>query len=1288
MAKHGSNRSAELHAEQHSLLPPTLLRLEDRIVLDAAGGGEADHHDPLPDLPLPHHHDDPAHHHDSDPADDAAHGEHAAHDAGTDAISAALQAAFNNEPTRVLIIGADIDDGDTLAAAARENVLVVQLDANDTLADVLAELRTTLGGRQADSIAIATHGQLGGGLTLTDVHTLTLDTLHSGELRAFWAGVESLLKTGGRVDLLACDAAAGTEGAQLIQTLERVTGLDFAASDDATGNASAGGDWLLETDHVRVDTLYFRPDTLQSFDQTLAAPTITDSDPGTTAVGGHSPVVVDASITVDDGGAGTIEGAVVHISPDTYNPDEDTLAFTPAYGITGSFNTETGELLLSGAAADWQYQEVLRSVTYENSSGHPDTTPREITFTIGTDFDGYSYNATTGHYYLLQNSFETWNNAQMLAHDEANALYGLRGYLATVTSAAEQTYIDGLLGTLPGFTLVWFGAGDDVTTEGEWYWLTGPEATGDDAHFWQGGASGSPVDGAYTNWFGGSPSNNPSLNRITFLTSSNQWLAIGAGGSFRYLVEFGGDTDDAEGQINASVLVNVAEPNYAPVLDNAGLMTLTNIAEDDLASAGTSIAAIIDSAGGDRITDANGDPEGIALIGVDTSHGTWQYSTDGGAHWYTVGSVTAGHALLLRDSDLLRFQPATDYNGTLVEALRFRAWDQTAGTVGTYADASTAGGESAFSSATETAALTINSVNDAPTLADALADQTANEDTPFTYTFDADTFTDGDTGDTLTYSATLADGSPLPDWLVFDPNTRTLHGTPAQADVGTLAIRVTATDSHGAAASDVFDLAVHEVNDAPHVADPLTDHVADEGEPFSYQFDEDAFIDDDPGDTLSYSAALADGSALPSWLTFDPATHTFTGTPAAADGGTLQIRVTAIDGRGGSASDVFLLTVNVVTPETPTPTPPPTDQPADTTPEPMHTGSNSGGASQPASDADPGQSPAPDDGANTPADAEAPALDDGSSADAGDAADTGAADADLGSAPAADAATASGDASSADAGGHAGAAAAHSAGATGANGPGGGHNSEEDEFGSPGDHDDEYLTDFNSQLTTTLLTGDFLDDQSQPIEFRAAWSAILSAYSDSSAELAAYLQSAFRAVTESALINQAADEALNDLLAEQMLVAEAGVTIDLDELIAGLRSARTAVRQASNELETAIQAAADAGRTDRFDRVLEDVIGAALEQLMAANERLYVESQATLAAVALLREGRSAAPQVIGPETLASATTIARSAAHDEIVALRSSWDRVAQDVFAAFVARLASERGDADAPPATPPQP
>jgi hypothetical protein len=70
--------------------------------------------------------------------------------------------------------------------------------------------------------------------------------------------------------------------------------------------------------------------------------------------------------------------------------------------------------------------------------------------------------------------------------------------------------------------------------------------------------------------------------------------------------------------------------------------------------------------------------------------------------------------LLLRASDFLRFV-GDGRNGT-TGLLTYRAWDQSSGTPGGRADTTTNGGTTAFSSATDTATLTVASVNDAPVL--------------------------------------------------------------------------------------------------------------------------------------------------------------------------------------------------------------------------------------------------------------------------------------------------------------------------------------------------------------------------------------------------------------------------------------------------------------------------------------------------------------------------------------------------------------------------------------------
>jgi len=76
----------------------------------------------------------------------------------------------------------------------------------------------------------------------------------------------------------------------------------------------------------------------------------------------------------------------------------------------------------------------------------------------------------------------------------------------------------------------------------------------------------------------------------------------------------------------------------------------------------------------------------------------------------------------------------------------------------------------------------------------------------FSYTVPDSTFMDDDGNNTLSYTAALTNGNPLPSWLTFTASTVTFSGTPADAQ--TLNIKVTATDTAGAAASATFKLII------------------------------------------------------------------------------------------------------------------------------------------------------------------------------------------------------------------------------------------------------------------------------------------------------------------------------------------------------------------------------------------------------------------------------------------------------------------------------------------------
>jgi len=242
-------------------------------------------------------------------------------------------------------------------------------------------------------------------------------------------------------------------------------------------------------------------------------------------------------------------------------------------------------------------------------------------------------------------------------------------------------------------------------------------------------------------------------------------------------------------------------------------------------------------------------------------------------------------AWLSFDGSVLSGQPPRDFNGAL--AIEIVASDGAL-------------------TARQTFALTIAPVNDAPITAVALGDATVAEDTPFTIEIPAGTFTDVD-GDALNLSATLANGDPLPDWIAFDGSRFT--GTPPANFNGSIALRVVASDGMLNAQSN-FTLTVTPVNDAPYVAIGLSDRHSAEDMAVDLLLPAGAFADID-SPVLTLSATLADGSALPDWLSFDAGARRFTGQPPADFNGAFTIRVTASDGTL-EASDDFVLTIDPV----------------------------------------------------------------------------------------------------------------------------------------------------------------------------------------------------------------------------------------------------------------------------------------------------------------------------------------------------------------------------------------
>jgi hypothetical protein len=132
-------------------------------------------------------------------------------------------------------------------------------------------------------------------------------------------------------------------------------------------------------------------------------------------------------------------------------------------------------------------------------------------------------------------------------------------------------------------------------------------------------------------------------------------------------------------QALGSTTVTIIATNEAPVLSGAN--DLTAIDEDDFTNDGSLVSDLL--AG--QVSDADsGTLEGIAVIAVDDTNGTWEYTTDGGSNWIAFGAVDTSTArLLAADANTsVRFVPDADWNGTVSNGITFHAWDQTSGTAG------------------------------------------------------------------------------------------------------------------------------------------------------------------------------------------------------------------------------------------------------------------------------------------------------------------------------------------------------------------------------------------------------------------------------------------------------------------------------------------------------------------------------------------------------------------------------------------------------------------------------
>ena len=275
-----------------------------------------------------------------------------------------------------------------------------------------------------------------------------------------------------------------------------------------------------------------------------------------------------------------------------------TLAMSTTTGLTFTGDEEGAELYFSGDVDD--VNAALATLTYEPDGAGAD----QLEISLVEQGEVFFSDNTHLYEYISVGGGITWTDAKAAA--ELLERYGASGYLATITSEAENDFVaDRLEGA------GWMGA-SDAASEDTWEWVTGPE-TGDD--FWLGDQDGEVVPGAYENWNNGEPNDSGSNEDCgQFLSgASGLWndLPCTVTTLTGYVVEFGapGDLPETTGEEFTITAYNAPTVSTLSPTDNA-----TDVSS--IADLVITFSAAVDAESGNITIYRSSDDSAIATIDV------------------------------------------------------------------------------------------------------------------------------------------------------------------------------------------------------------------------------------------------------------------------------------------------------------------------------------------------------------------------------------------------------------------------------------------------------------------------------------------------------------------------------------------------------------------------------------------------------------------------------------------------------------------------------------------------
>jgi hypothetical protein len=210
--------------------------------------------------------------------------------------------------------------------------------------------------------------------------------------------------------------------------------------------------------------------------------------------------------------------------------------------ISGYLSYSATKLGFKGTYA--QVAAALSTLTW-----NPGSASGDISIRIGMASDAGTngfYDANSSRYYKYVSTASSWDTARTEA--ESTYLFGLRGYLAEINTAAENTFV----GTETSASNIWIGAREDATTAAN-YSDSSYNGTAGQRWTWQGavqtplptgtGALAQSASASFSSWAGGEPNNDvkPGADcAVTNWGGRGFWNDLPCTYATGYLIEFGG----------------------------------------------------------------------------------------------------------------------------------------------------------------------------------------------------------------------------------------------------------------------------------------------------------------------------------------------------------------------------------------------------------------------------------------------------------------------------------------------------------------------------------------------------------------------------------------------------------------------------------------------------------------------------------------------------------------------------------------------------------------------------